>query len=93
LPDHNWCGSLKFTFKNQIVMMHDIYFIKACKEWFSDESSFIRQQLYIRLSSIILLYKTLGLYFIEIGNHRFQIEVNDFEVISRVLNEPKNSSL
>jgi len=83
----------EFTFKNQIVMMHDIYFIKACKEWFPDESSFIRQQLYIRLPLITILYKTLGLYFIEIGNHKFQIEKNDFAVISRVLNEPKNSIL
>ena len=90
MPDHDWCGSLKFTFKNQIVMKQEMFSILTCREWFPDESIYIRQQVIIRITSIDLMYKQLGLYFVELREHKLQLSDVDMKSLLDII-DAKNS--
>lgn len=72
--------------------MYESYFIKICKEWFNDETCFVRNNIHIPLSRIGIRYQKLGLFFIEVDNHSFVIDKSDFNNIANLLNA-KNSAV
>jgi len=70
-----------------------MFVIPLCKEWFNDDSSFSRQVLCVNVDNVTLMYKTLGLYFIEVGSHKFQLELKEWNNLFDLINESKNSAL
>jgi len=70
-----------------------MFLIPLCKEWFNDDSNYIRQQLCINVDNVVLMYKTLGLHFIEVGSHKFQLELKEWNNLFDLINVPKDSAL
>jgi hypothetical protein len=84
----------KFKLKNQIVMINKkMFLIPVCREWFSDESNYVRGSLCLNVDHVVLMYKTLGLYFVEVGSHKFQIELKEFNELFDLLNGTKNTAI
>jgi len=63
----------------------------TCREWLNDESVFVRNNLSVRVDLIELMYKKLGLCFIEMHDHTFQISDIDWKNLMDFVNAKDSS--